>query len=79
MKEPLRGSPIRQYKRLLTIDEAINEAGSAAEYQQSLLLFFVLQFLFSAFIEMGFPIIFRPAMLVCADGSICPEEVGCKQ
>ena len=40
---------------------------------------FVLQFLFSAYIEMGFPIIFRPAMLVCADGNPCTEEVGCNQ
>lgn len=82
MKEPLFGhtsSPVRQYRNLKTIDEAINDAGSAAAYQRSLLLLFVLQFLFSAFIEMGFPIIFRPAMLNCPDGRVCTEEVGCGQ
>jgi hypothetical protein len=28
---------------------------------------------------MGFPIIFREAKLVCPDGTICTEEVGCSQ
>lgn len=84
MKEPLvaQRSPTRieGYARgVKNIDEAITDVGSAADYQQSLLLLFVLQFLFSAFIEMGFPIIFRPAMLVCPDGSTCTEEVGCSQ
>jgi MFS family permease len=38
---------------------------------------FNLQFLFSALIEMGFPIIFQAALLVCSDGTDCEEPLGC--
>lgn len=53
------------------IEELIEMAGNAHKYQRDILILFILQFLFSAFIEMGFPIIFRDAVFVCADGSTC--------
>jgi hypothetical protein len=52
-------------------------AGNSHKYQMHLLLLFVLQFLFSAFIEMGFPVIFRDAVTLCADGNICDESIAC--
>lgn len=72
-------SPQKYQRQQLTVDEAITAAGNAYEYQQKLLMLFALQFLFSAFIEMGFPIIFRPAMLMCPNGQLCTEEEGCSQ
>ena len=53
-------------------------AGNSHDYQRNILILFILQFLFSSFIEMGFPIIFRDAVLLCPDGTICDELEACK-
>jgi fucose permease len=42
-----------------------------------MLLNFFLVFLFSSFIQMGFPIIFQPAQFVCEPGEDCSEAAVC--
>ena len=69
------GSPDRRPRK--NIEEAIEMAGNSHKYQMNILILFLLQFLFSAFIEMGFPVIFRAAVIVCADGNICDENTAC--
>ena len=57
--------------RVLSISEMIEKAGDRNIYQFKMILHFTLVFLFSSFIQMGFPIIFQPAQFVCAEGEDC--------
>jgi len=50
---------------VLTIEEMLEKAGNNHTYQFRMLLNFFLVFLFSSFIQMGFPIIFQNAQFVC--------------
>ncbi len=47
----------------LTVEEMLTRSGSSNRYQIRIFTLFFLVWLFSAFIQMGFPIIFRPAIL----------------
>lgn len=47
-------------ENILTIEEMIEKAGNH-KYQWKMILNFSLVFLFSSFIQMGFPIFFQPA------------------
>jgi len=63
--------------RVLTIGEMIERAGDRNIYQFKMIFHFMMVFLFSSFIQMGFPIIFQPAKFICADGLECTEEQAC--
>lgn len=49
----------------LTIDEMIEKAGNSDKYQLKMFLIFFFSWFFAAFIQMGFPIIFQPALFQC--------------
>ena len=51
--------------RVLTIDEAIDRVGDRNIYQLKMLFQFLGVFLFSSFVQMGFPVIFQPAQFEC--------------
>lgn len=53
---------------ILTIEEMLEKAGNNHKYQLKLLAIYFLVFMFAAFIQMGFPIIFQPAKFQCEDG-----------
>lgn len=59
--------------RVLNIGELIEKAGDKNLYQFKMIFHFMMVFLFSSFIQMGFPIIFQPAVIICADGQVCTE------
>ena len=58
---------INQYDRL-KVDEMLEKAGNSDKYQLRMLLIFMTVFFFGAFIQMGFPIIFQPALFDCPEG-----------
>jgi hypothetical protein len=47
----------------------IDKAGSSDTYQLRMFIVFFLNFFFAAFIQMGFPIIFQPAVFDCPIGA----------
>jgi len=59
--------------RVLTIDEAIDKVGDMHLYQLKMLFQFFAVFLFSSFVQMGFPVIFQPAKFECTEGEDCRE------
>ena len=46
----------------------LEKAGNSDKYQLKMLLIFMTVFFFGAFIQMGFPIIFQPALFDCPEG-----------
>lgn len=46
----------------------IDKAGNGGKYQFRMFLTFFFNFFFAAFIQMGFPIIFQPAVFDCPVG-----------
>lgn len=57
----LVGDDINKYEKL-SISEMLDRAGNSDTYQFRMLLVSFLTFFFAAFIQMGFPIIFQPAV-----------------
>lgn len=78
MQSGRSGSRIGITDRVLTVGEMIEKAGDRNIYQFKMIFHFMMVFLFSSFIQMGFPIIFQPAKIICADGLECTEEVACQ-
>lgn len=68
---------INQYDRL-TVEEMLEKAGNSDKYQLKMLLVFMGVFFFAAFIQMGFPIIFQPALFECPPGQACDEATACQ-
>ena len=64
----MRRTSTNMADRVLSIKEMIEKAGDRNTYQFKMLLQFFLVFLFSSFIQMGFPILFQPARFVCEPG-----------
>lgn len=64
MIENLLGERVNGDERL-TVEEMIEKAGNSDKYQLKMFLLFFFSWFFAAFVQMGFPIIFQPAVFDC--------------